>query len=138
MIYKDESEYITSLKKRQQDEQWRRDHPDYHKEYNKKYRESKKQNILYMIMIDDEYYFGHTSQGMDARIGTHLSRCRNDRPNGNPRMKELYKQLGEDEFTNRITIKVIKTFDNVDEAKAAEKLMLSQYVGQPDCMNKRK
>jgi hypothetical protein len=53
-------------------------------------------------------------------------------------MKELYKQLGEDEFTNRITIKVIKTFDNVDEAKAAEKLMLSQYVGQPDCMNKRK
>ena len=89
-------------------------------------------------MIDDEYYFGHTSQGMDARIGTHLSRCRNDRPNGNPRMRELYKQLGEDEFTNRITIKVIKTFDNVDEAKAAEKLMLSQYVGQPDCMNKRK
>ena len=89
-------------------------------------------------MIDDEYYFGHTSQGMDARIGTHLSRCRNDRPNGNLRMRELYKQLGEDEFTNRITIKVIKTFDTLNEAKVAEKLMLSEYVGQPNCMNKRK
>lgn len=138
MIYKDESEYKTPLTKRERDEQWRLDHPGYHSKYNKEYRKSKKQNILYMVMIDDEYYFGHTSQGMDARIGTHLSRCRNDRPAGNPRMRELYKQLGEDEFMNRLTFKVLKSFDTLADAQAAEKLMLKIYVGQKECMNKRK
>jgi hypothetical protein len=134
MAHKDESEYKTLKEKREYDEQWRRDHPDYHKEY----RKSKRQNILYMAMMDEEYYFGRTSKGITARRDDHIHNSREDKSCGNPRMRELYKQLGEDEFMKRITFKVIKTFDTLDEAKAAEKLMLSQYVGQSGCMNKHK
>jgi hypothetical protein len=134
MAYKDESEYKTPLKKRERDRQWRIDHPDYHKEY----RQDNKQNILYMAMMDDEYYFGQSAQGLDARRDEHIHNSRRDRSCGNPRMRELYKQLGEDEFMKRITFKVIKTFDTLADAQAAEKLMLSIYVGQPNCMNKHK
>ena len=134
MAYKDESEYIKTPEEREDYEQWRIDHPEYHKEY----RKSKKQNILYMAMMDDEYYFGHSAQGLDARIYCHIHNSRRDKSCGNPRMRELYKQLGEDEFMKRITFKVIKTFDTLADAQAAEKLMLSIYVGQPNCMNKHK
>ena len=153
MANKDESDYKTTKANREYCEQWRLDHPGYHaeaskkwneenseyvKEYAKEYRDSKKQNILYMAMIDDEYYFGHTSKGMDARKGDHIHNSKHDKRSGNPRMRELYKQLGEDDFMKKITFKVIKTFDTADEAKAAEKLMLKIYVGDPNCMNKRK
>jgi hypothetical protein len=134
MAYKDESEYIKTPEEREYYEQWRIDNPEYHKEY----RQDKKQNILYMVMMDDEYYFGQTGQGLDARRDAHIHNSRRDKSCGNPRMRELYKQLGEDEFMKRITFKVIKTFDTLADAQAAEKLMLSIYVGQPNCMNKHK
>jgi hypothetical protein len=150
---KDESEYKTTAKKREYNRQWRLRNPGYHskfskkwnadhsevlKEYGKEYREANKQNVLYMATIDDEYYFGQTSKGIDTRKGSHIHNSKYNRSCGNPRMRELYKQLGEDEFRKRITFKVIKTFDTPAEAKAAEKLMLEKYVGQPGCMNKHK
>ena len=139
MAHKNEEEYKTSPQKRARDEQWRLDHPGYHSEASKKNREAKKQNILYMISIDDEYYFGHTSMGMVARRADHIEKSKaNKHGAGNPRMKKLFQILGEDEFKKKIVFKVIKIFPTKNEAKAAEKLMLSQYVGQPDCMNKHK
>lgn len=134
MAYKDESKYKTSPEKREYDRQWRLDNPGWHI----KYRQDNKQNILYIGLIDEEYYFGHTSKGIDARRDDHIYNSRHDKRNGNPRMRELYKQLGEDEFIKRITFKVIKTFDTLADAKAAEKLMLSIYVGSKECMNKHK
>ncbi len=92
-----------------------------------------------MISIDDEYYIGHASIGMDARKARHVASLkRNKYGEGNPRMKELFQILGEDEFMKRMTCKVIKTFDTKADANAAEKLMLKIYVGQPNCMNKVK
>lgn len=137
MAHKNEEEYKTSPQKRARDKQWRLDNPGYHSEASKKDREAKKQNILYIAMIDDEYYFGHTSKGMVARRADHIANCKHDFP-GNPRLKNLFKILGEEEFLKKIIFKVIKTFDTIDEAKAAEKLMLRTYVGQPNCMNKNK
>ena len=139
MAHKNEEEYKTSPQKRAYVKQWRLDNPEYHSKASKKDREAKKKNILYMISIDDEYYFGHTSMGMVARRADHIEKSKaNKHGAGNPRMKKLFQILGEDEFMNKIVFKVIKTFDTIAEAKAAEKLMLHIYVGQPDCMNKYK
>ena len=92
-----------------------------------------------MVSIDEEYYFGHTSQGMDTRRDDHIGNCKSqEQHRGNPRMKELFQILGEDEFIRRITFKIIKTFHTKADAKAAEKLMLSIYVGSKECMNKYK
>ena len=134
MAYKDESEYVKTPEEREYYEQWRVDNPDYHKDY----RKSKKRNILYMIKMDDEYYFGHTTSGLNARRDCHIHNSRRDKSCGNPRMRELYKELGEDEFMKRITFKVIKTFDTKADAQIAEKLMLKIYIDDPNCMNKLK
>jgi hypothetical protein len=53
-------------------------------------------------------------------------------------MHALFKELGEEEFNKRFKLISLGDFNTKAEAKDVEKFLLNEYVGKPNCMNKRK
>ena len=124
------------VKKSEYNKKWRESHPDYVKEYDKKYREEVKENITYVITIGPEYYFGHTSQGLSKRKTQHFADIK--RGKANTRMLELFDNLGEEAFRNLFTMTIIAKHQSKEEAEAQEAYLLNRYVGKFGCINIKK
>lgn len=136
------SEYLKKWRKENQDcvkkynKKWREENPDIVKEYDKKYREDVKENITYIITLGSEYYFGHTSQGLDKRKVQHFADIK--RGKANKRMIELFNNLGKDNFKALFNMTIIGKYKSKAEAEAQESHLLNIYVGKPGCINIRK
>jgi len=105
---------------------------------NKKYYIKNRKNIVYIILIGEMFYYGHTSMPLARRKAVHMFKSKHGGGGSNPRMRELYKELGEEEFNKRFKLISLGTFNTKAEAKDVEKFLLNMYVGKPRCMNERK
>lgn len=144
---KNNKQYKTSPQKLAKDKQWRLDNPGYHakaskdwnaanKEHIKKYKEDKKENILYVIEIGLEYYYGSTEQGLNRRRNAHIADLRSGV--GNPRMRIIFNELGEEEFKKLFKMTQLHSWDTIEETRKVEKYLLKKHVGKPGCMNANK
>jgi hypothetical protein len=131
MAYKDESEYKTSAEKREYDKIYNND--PINVERKRQWRASKKQNILYIITIGDQYYFGHASTGLDARIANHIKKLETNKHNR--KMQKIFNDLGRDEFMKIFDSKILGVYTTKDDAALAESYLISLYKNNKECLN---
>jgi len=100
---------------------------------NKLYYNKNKKNTVYIILVGEMFYYGHTSMPLARRKAYHMYAAKHGC--SNPRMHELFKELGEQEFRKRFKVISLGTFNTKAEARNVEKILLDLYVGKPNCMN---
>lgn len=102
-------------------------------EYRTKYREDHKQNITYIATLGSEYYFGHTSMGLNGRRNNHFADMRAGK--GCAGLQKRFDELGEEAFKKIFDIQILGTYDTKEEALEQEKYLLNKYVGTANCLN---
>lgn len=116
----------------------------HNKEYDQKNKEdvaqrkaecyrSNKQNITYIIILGSEYYFGHTSMGLEKRQTGHFTSLK--RNEGCAGLQKRFDELGEEAFKKIFDIQILGTYDTKEESEEQERYLLSKYVGTAGCLN---
>lgn len=95
--------------------------------------QANKQNITYIITLGSEFYFGHTSTGLDQRKYGHFHDLK--RGKGSVGLRKRFNELGEEAFKNIFDIQILGTYDTKEEAAEQERYLLSKYVGTAGCLN---
>ena len=124
---------MTPEEKRAYEKEWCQKNPEKSAARFKKHYESRKQSLVYIIIINDKYYFGQTTIGLYKRGLLHLSQLKLGR--GNPNMLKIYNALGEEEFKKQFRIESLGVYESKEQVRKIEKYLIKLYKGRDACMN---
>jgi hypothetical protein len=113
--------------------EYRNDNKEALAEYQKEWYQKQKQNISYIATVGSDFYFGHTTQGLEVRKQQHFAHLRAG--TGCPGLQKIFDELGEEAFRKIFDMQVLGSFDTAEEAKAEETYLLNNYLGIPGCLN---
>lgn len=124
---------MNAEEKRAYEKEWCQKNPEKSAARFKKHYESRKQSLVYVIIINNKYYFGQTTIGLYKRKLVHLSQLKLGK--GNPHMQKMYDALGEEEFRKQFRMESLGLYESKEQVRQIEKYLIKLYKDRDACMN---